>query len=454
MKTKDFFVLIVLLTALFTACKNPFLWKEGSGDGIESSGSLVFVPINGGIEYEVGPSPTMTGHVEIPAKYNGKSVVRIGEMAFFDNRNITGVTIPDSIKSIGHAAFNGCSKLAGVTIPNSVTTIEASAFGGSGIATASIGSGANDIQTHAFGYCFNLTAITVNSANNSYASDNGVLYNKGKTRLVVYPAGKAGASFTIPPAVTGIEMFAFAGNNKLTGITIGAGVANIETNAFISCINLAAITVNGSNTNYSSDGGVLYNKAGTTLITYPAGKAGTSFTIPAIVTTINTYAFMDVRSLTTINMGDNIADIYPQAFAYCYTLTTITVSGSNSDFTSDGGILYDKSKETLLKYPEGKTGASFTIPGTVTTVGYSAVENVMNLTSVTIPNTVTKIEEWAFRSWNLKTVTFSSGSSISDGNFNQWAFIGDLKTKYLAGGAGTYKTPGSQNSDNFIWTKQ
>jgi hypothetical protein len=71
----------------------------------------------------------------------------------------------------------------------------------------------------AFNYCTGLTAINVASDNETYSSQDGVLYNKDKTELVRYPAGKKDISFTIPDSVKKIRFLAFA-ENSLTSITI------------------------------------------------------------------------------------------------------------------------------------------------------------------------------------------------------------------------------------------
>ena len=63
----------------------------------------------------------------IPAVYNGKKVISIGEWCFKNKINIASVDIPDSITSIGYGAFQ-CCRLTNVTIPNSVTSIGEYAF--------------------------------------------------------------------------------------------------------------------------------------------------------------------------------------------------------------------------------------------------------------------------------------------------------------------------------------
>ena len=148
------------------------------------------------------------------------------------------------------------------------------------------------------------------------------------------------ASLTLGTGVTNIGLYAFASCRSLTSVAIPASVILLQSPVFLYCIGLTNIAVNPHNSNYCSVDGVLFNKSQTTLICYPAGKAG-SCTIPAGVT--------------------NILD---DSFAYC------------------GGL------------------ASVTIPNTVKSIGGSAFWNCPSLTSVTIPNSVTRIANRAFYECN------------------------------------------------------
>jgi len=132
----------------------------------------------------------------------------------------------------------------------------------------------------------------------------------------------------------------------------------------------------------------------------------------------------------------------------------------------------------LIQYPKGKTGSTFSIPNSVTSIGLGAFSSC-ELTSVTIPNSVTSIGESAFYSCYLTSVTIPSSvasigylsfanciylvsvtfqGTIPSSGLNQDAFTGDLRAKYLAGGIGTYKTttpvPNLSWNWNPVWTKQ
>jgi hypothetical protein len=97
----------------------------------------------------------------------------------------------------------------------------------------------------AFGSCFSLTVINVDATNTAYSSVDGVLYDKNKTALLQYPAGKTGA-FTIPGSVTSIGNWAFFSCFNLTRITIPGSVTSIGNRAFAYCTRLVSITIPSS----------------------------------------------------------------------------------------------------------------------------------------------------------------------------------------------------------------
>ncbi|MGN0291851.1 MAG: leucine-rich repeat domain-containing protein, partial [Lachnospiraceae bacterium] len=203
----------------------------------------------------LGPENQEEGFVEtevtIPSTIDGKTVVRIGDSAFngvssgFVNEYVVKVTIPEGVTSIGYSAFRGCEHLAEIIIPNSVTQIEKNAFEDCAIAEITIPKSVTSIGTHAFYLCENLTTINVDENNGSYASQNGILYNKEKTTLVSYVEGKDG-EFTVPDSVTSIGDYAFYHCTGLTGITFTENVESIGNTAFGTCNGLEQVTVPGT----------------------------------------------------------------------------------------------------------------------------------------------------------------------------------------------------------------
>jgi len=137
---------------------------------------------------------------------------------YLDFSGSTITEIPDSIQG-----YQGCSFLVGIAIPASVSTIGE---------TSSILCGDNP----------NLKTINVDSGNSNYSSEGDVLYNKTKTTLLLYPAGKTDNSFTIPNNVNSIKSYAFYQCFKLSSVTIPVSVTSINAYAFYSCSSLLSVT--------------------------------------------------------------------------------------------------------------------------------------------------------------------------------------------------------------------
>ena len=366
------------------------------------------------------------GAITIPSEIDGKPVASIGNYAFEDCTGLTSITIPDSVTSIGNDAFLDCTGLTSITIPNSVTRI----------------------GNNAFNYCTGLTSITIPNSVTSI-EDSAFKYCRGLT------------SITIPNSVTSIGYAAFEHCTGLTSITIPNSVTSISDWAFDGCTGLTSINVANENNYYSSNNGVLFNKKKTELIRYPEGKSQTSYTIPDSVTSIGYGAFYGCTGLTSITIPDSVTSIGSNAFEYCTGLTSINVASGNNCYSDNNGVLFNKKKTELIRYPEGKSQTSYTIPDSVTGIGDGAFWDCTGLTSITIPNSVTSIGNWAFfECTGLTSITIpNSVTSIGDGAFNSctgltsitipdsvtsigdWAFNGctGLKDVYYTGSKDEWK---------------
>ncbi|MEI7850419.1 MAG: leucine-rich repeat domain-containing protein [Kiritimatiellales bacterium] len=113
------------------------------------------------------------------------------------------------------------------------------------------------------------------------------------------------------------------------------------------------------------------------------------------VTSLEVYAFGSCYSLTSIAIGSNVTTIGGDAFYECNNLTEIAVNEGNTLYSSLDGVLFNKDQTVISVYPGGKTG-SYTIPNSVTSIGYSAFQTCPGLTGITIPENVTTMGDWAF----------------------------------------------------------
>lgn len=197
------------------------------------------------------------------------------------------IKIPSSVTSIGDGAFRDCSGLTHIEIPSSVTNIEKNAFGS----------------------CDVLSSINVVSDNSIYSSEDGVLYDKNKRKLICVPAGKNG-KFVIPSSVTSIGNYAFMYCRGLTSIEIPSSVTSIENEAFWNCHSLTSIEIPSSVTSIEND--VFWNCCGLT-----------SIRIPSSVISIGNYAFSDCRALTSIKIPSSVTNIGVFAFKNCKNLDVI-----------------------------------------------------------------------------------------------------------------------------------
>jgi hypothetical protein len=224
--------------------KNPYLSTTINSSDFQDCTFLVGITILGNRTTTIGQTAfrncTSLTSITIP-----NNVTSIGDSAFSGCTSLTSITFPtnSSFTTINNFTFSSCTSLTSIVIPNSVTSIGNSAFNGcTNLTSITIPNSVTSIGNGVFNGCTSLTTINVDPANNSYSLQDGVLYNKDKTTLVVYPAGKTGNTFTIPNSVTDISQSAFY-RCTFTNITIPNGVNSIGNNAFTFCTSLTSVTI-------------------------------------------------------------------------------------------------------------------------------------------------------------------------------------------------------------------
>ncbi len=288
-----------------------FLPMLACADAVEIDG-IYYTLVPDSKVAEVTSDPNKyTGDITIPTtiEYDGEvyDVTAIGNNAFYDCKNISSVTIGNSVESIGHYAFAGCGRLASLTIPNSVGTIGNSAFSlCNGLRSLNIGNSVTSIGRSTFNGCSSLSSVII---------PNGV------TSIGDYAFQQCigMASVTIPNSVTSIGNAAFLGCG-LTSVTIPNSVKSIGDAAFQNCQRVTSIIVEDGNPVYDSrnNSNAIIETASNRLI---AGCNNT--TIPNGVTSIGNYAFQKCLFLTSVIIPSSVTSIGDGAFRDCRAVREI-----------------------------------------------------------------------------------------------------------------------------------
>lgn len=327
--------------------------------------------------------------------------------------------------TIGYKTFS--AGLTSVIIPDSITSID-------------------DFE---FGRLDKLINITVCPNNLFYSSENGVFFNKDKTEILKYPHGRQEEHYDIPNLVACIGFYAFHSSklnsiaipdsvkkieegafysSKLTSISIPNSIKEIDKNAFEHCCNLTSIHIPDSIKEIGhSVFGFCENLTSVNIpnsiikigsFAFHECKRLTTLTIPDSVTIIEYYAFYGCKMLSSFTISDSIKEIRGDTFKECYRMAsllipasvtridesafdlcfnlTITVHSDNPVYSSENGVLFNKDKTELIRYPVKQFG-DYTIPHSVKKIGRYAFSECSRLTSITIPNSVTEIEYYAFK---------------------------------------------------------
>lgn len=371
---------------------------------------LASAMVSGDYDYEVtkgGKSVVITYYqgdadtLVIPTKIGNLPVTAIGDGAFSSGAvSFSSLTIPDSVTSIGNWSFSSCYNLEKLVLPRYLETIGESAFFGCDALTqVKIPSKVKTIGDGAFSSCTSLTQVVMPAG--IYSISDRLFQGCGSLR-----------SFVIPSGVVTIGESSFA-DSGLESIAIPSGVSSIGESAFHNCDALAVVTIPTSVTSIG------YHAFGDC-------ETLTSVSIPGSISVIPAFAFSYCPSLATITLSAGIQRIEESAFADCVSLAGITipdsmthvdgfdgcekltsfvVGESNPVYSSLDGVLFNKTRTELIRFPQGKPG-SYAVPETVLDVNRFAFAGSRNLTDVAIPSSVQLIGDGAF-SYCRSLVTIS-----------------------------------------------
>lgn len=343
------------------------------------------------------------------------SITNISKGAFWDCTGLTDIIIPDSVISIGDTIFMNCINLKTVKIGNSVTSIGYEPFSGcTSLTSINIPDSLMSIDT-CFKDCNNLINIDVGENNTSYSSIDGIWFNKDKTKLLRYPAGKSQTEYTIPDGVTSVGVFAFSGCSNLTNIIIPDSMTNIGSSAFEYCTNLTSITI--------PDGVISIGDG-----TFSDCENLVSITLPKSVTSIgssicdNTAFYNNAENWENevLYIGDILITAKQDISGEC-----IVKDGTR--YIADSAFWRCSSLESII-LPDGMIG-----------FGDSTFWLCKNLKSIRIPESMIKLGYWGFYACDSFNEIYYEGTKEqwknnleSQGNGESWSMDNNVTIHYNA----------------------
>ena len=404
------------------------------GSSVAVIGDYAFYGLTGMTSLTVSDSVTEIGDyafaswTSLESLTIGKQVNKIGDYAFYQCGALWNANIPASVTEIGRGAFMGCTALERATLRDGLLKIGDYAFSETAIQEVTVPATVTEIGNYVFAKCQSLWYVTfmgkapviasnafsgntVNCYTPDYDSSWSTVVNKnyGGTLTWSIGGGSCGNSvkwvldYTNTLVISGTgDMYGYDVSygtptapwghmaDKVLKVVISEGVTKIGDYAFYGCSNMTSIEIANSVTKIGTEGYTSYGYG---------------------------CCFYGCDSLKEITIPVGVTSVSEKAFNGCNNLTAITVSSSNTKYTSQDGILYSRYKDILYRYPCGKSGA-FTIPSGVEEIADCAFSG-SGLTSVTIPSSVTAIGYESFGNCDdLSTITFEGSAPTSLGSYD------------------------------------
>ena len=405
-----------------------------------------------GLEYKVssdGKSVTLVGigscadkNIVIASKYNGLPVTAIGDSALFSCTNIKSITIPSGITSIGEHAFSMCSSLESINIPDSVTSIKTYAFHAcTSLKTVNIGNGVKNIGDFAFAQCENLESISFGNKLQSIG-DQAFMHCTSLKDL------------SFPASLTTIGDWVFDSPN-IKQISLGKNIKSIGEAAFIMCENLSEIIYSGTREAWRaiklgedwssrrvslikcSDGNIDLNAPpesdGSQGLVYLLSKDKKSASLVGIgtctdknIVIASTYngvpviaiaegAFKDNQNITGIHIPATVTALNG-VFYNCQNIVSLTVDPDHPSFYSAGNCIIDKQSKTVLV---GCNNSVIPNDGSILRIGMSSFDGCNGITELIIPDGVLIIYDYAFDNCiNLRSVKLPDSLTKINSAFN------------------------------------
>ena len=256
----------------------------------------------------------------------------------------------------------------------------------------------------------------------------------GKEKKVKIPAVPDGYN------VTSIKAQAFQENNTLEGIVIPEGIIRIGRHVFVECSKLKSVSIPISLSEWDRNpfdrchslieiniaknhpmfevrDHVLFDKIHKQLVSYPAGLKQKDYIIPSDIKSIGPWAFSECEYLHKVIIPGSIEEIIGNPFCGCRSLSDIVIQESKI-FGIFESVLFNRKTGELIAYPMALNAATYRIPEGTQYIADSAFYKNNKLVSVTMPNTLKKINANAFRECNSLTALEIPENVIEIGEYS------------------------------------
>lgn len=294
-------------------------------------------------------------------------------------------------------------------IPNTVESIADYSFNYSLVKKLTIPDKVVDLLFFSTNYFPYLEEINVSEQHEFFSSENGVLFNKDKSILFYYPVNGADV-YEVPNSVEEIMDYAFAYNSRLKNVTVPSSLKRIGNYAFYNCAGLSKLeltsdTIIGYNAFEGSPENLIYNTGDLKYLYRKAEINGNIFyyqnfdsnniSVEFIVTTEDTLEIpseIDGGIVRVVNLSNSFENvelerlnlntlILPKTLEKIslssenLNVKEIVISNESENYSTENGVLYDKTKESLVYYPNQKQDIRFIMPNTVKYIWWDALYN-------------------------------------------------------------------------------
>ena len=301
-------------------------------------------------------------NTEIKKLIIGEGITDIGRYCFSHLTALTEIEFPSTLQTIGFYFFGYCSSLTELSFPDSVTDLYGSAFGYCpSLQKITIGKGMKSITGSSFDTT-SMLSFSVDPENQYYSAIDGNLYNANGSTLYNYCAGKPESEFTVPESVTSIKDYAFSdcvkGKSALTKVVLPTGLKSLGAEAFRSASSLTEIVL--------PEG---LEKIESGAFKYCSGLE--NIKLPSTLVSVAEYAF-EGTNITSLTLPASLTTANSYSFSRMYQLEELVVENDNPALKAVDGVLFSKDGKKLLTYPAKKTNTSYEIPEGVETVSATA----------------------------------------------------------------------------------